>query len=144
MDTISSPANRDEEILRLLSTAGKRLFWRLNGSLEHAITVAPSEYYEADAVMEPYFRPASPDHNATPSWHAVSQESLLRPPALSITARIRHIDAWEQTWADQHRECYHAVVADSNRRRLGPRPGDETGDAPIYVLECCGQKRPWS
>ncbi len=144
MDTISPPANSDEEILRLVSTAGKRLFWRLNGPLEHAITVAPSEYYEPDAVMEPYFRPASSDHDAAPSWHAVSQESLLNPPASSITVRIRCIDAWEQIWADQHRECYDAVVADSNRRRLGPRPGDETLDAPIYVLECCGQKRPWS
>ncbi|KAK5659441.1 hypothetical protein OQA88_642 [Cercophora sp. LCS_1] len=143
MDTVSPPANSDEEILRLVSSAGKRLLWRLNGPLERAITVAPSEYYEPDAVMEPYFRPASPDNDTAPSWHAVSQESLLSPSGSSITVRIRCIDAWEQIWADQHRECYDAVF-NSNRRRLGPRPGDETLDAPIYVLECCGQKRPWS
>jgi hypothetical protein len=115
MDTISPPANSDKEVLRLVSTARKRLFWRLSGPLEYAITVVPPEYYDPAAVLEPYFRPASTDH-----------------------------DAWEQTRADQHSECYDAVFADSNRRRIGPRPGDETLNAPIYVLECYGQERPWS
>lgn len=144
MDTINPPADNGQEwILRLVSTAGKRLFWRLNGPLEHAITVAPSEYYEPDAVMEPYFIPASDDLDAAPLWHAVSQESLLTPPVSSITVRIQCIDNWERVWADQHRECWDAIH-DSDRRRLGPRPGDETLDAPMYVLECCLQERPWS
>ncbi|KAK0754378.1 hypothetical protein B0T18DRAFT_399044, partial [Schizothecium vesticola] len=143
MDATSQPADNDEYILQLISTAGKRLFWRLNGPLEHAISVAPSEYYEPDAVMEPYFRPASADLDTASSWHAVSQESLQTPPVSSVTVRIMCIDSWEQRWADEHRECYDAVFA-SDRRRLAPRPGDETLDAPLYVAECCGEERPWS
>lgn len=145
MDTTSPPADNNQEwIQRNVSTAGKRLFWRLNGPLEHAITVAPSEYYEPDAVMEPYYLgPASDDVDAAPRWHAVSQESLLTPPTSSITVRIDCFDDWERNWADQHRECWDEVH-DSDRRRLGPRPGDETLDAPMVVLECCGEERPWS
>ncbi|KAK1825958.1 hypothetical protein QBC39DRAFT_399514 [Podospora conica] len=146
MNTIGPPAVSDEDtwVLRLISTAGKRLFWRLNGPLEHAITVSPSEYYDPEAVMEPYFCPAPPGADTAPSWHAVSQESLLNPPASSINVRISCIDDWELLWVDLHRDCYDAVVAGSIWRILGPRPGDKTLDAPMYVLRCCGQDRPWS
>lgn len=137
MDTASAPADSGEWILRLVSTAGKRLFWRLNGALEGAIQVAPSEYYEPGAVMEPYF-----GQDGSP--HPVSQASLLEPPVSSVTVRIRCIDAWEQDWADQHWRCRDANPSDLYLRRLGPRPGDETLDPPIYLLECCGQKRPWA
>jgi hypothetical protein len=75
MDTASAPANSGEEwILRAITTADKRLFWTLNGALEGAIQVAPSEYYEPGvfASMEPYFGPDG-------SPHAVSQASLMEP-----------------------------------------------------------------
>ncbi|KAK1766417.1 hypothetical protein QBC33DRAFT_540973 [Phialemonium atrogriseum] len=83
-----------------------------------AIQVALSEYYEQGAFMELYFGPDGSPHAC--------------------------IDAWEQAWADQHWGCHDADVIDLYPRRLGPRPGDETRDPPIYLLECCGQKRPWA
>ncbi len=77
MDTANSaPADSGEHVRRLISTAGKGLFWRLNGPLEGAIQVAPSEYYEPGDVMEPYFGPDG-------SPHAVSQASLMEPPVSS-------------------------------------------------------------
>ena len=130
MDTASTPADSGEEIQQDVTTAGKRLFWTLNGVLEGAIQVAPSEYYEPGAFMEPYF-------GLDGSLHAVSQASLMTPPVSSVTVRIQCINAWEEAWADQHWGCLY-------QRRLGPRPGDETFDPPIYLLECCGQKRPWA
>ncbi|KAK4033098.1 hypothetical protein C8A01DRAFT_40457 [Parachaetomium inaequale] len=137
MDTASAPADSGEWVLRLISTAGKRLFWRLNGPLEGAIQVAPSEYYEPGAVMEPYFGPDG-------SLHPVSQASLMEHPVSSHTVRVQCIDVWEQDWADRHWRCHDAPVNDLYPRRLGPRPDDETFDPNIYVLECCGQKRPWA
>ncbi|KAK4155422.1 hypothetical protein C8A00DRAFT_41972 [Chaetomidium leptoderma] len=104
MDTASAPADSGEEILRAVTTAGKRLFWTLNGALEGAIQVAPSEYYEPGAFMEPYFGPDGSPHAG----------------------------------------CHDADAADLYPGRIGPRPGDETLDPPIYLLECCGQKRPWA
>ncbi|KAK3986160.1 hypothetical protein QBC44DRAFT_373467 [Cladorrhinum sp. PSN332] len=137
MDTASAPADGGEEILRAVTTAGKRLFWTLNGALEGAIQVAPSEHYEPGAFMEPYFGPDG-------SPHAVSQASLMEPPAPSVTVRIQCIVAWEQAWVDQHWGCHDADAANLYPGRLGPRPGDETLDRPICLLECCGQKRPWA
>lgn len=89
--------------------------------------------------MEPYFGLGG-------SPHAVSHASLMKPPASSVTVRIRCVDAWEQMWADQHRDCLDTNTNAANLypRHLGPRPGDETFDPPVYLLECCGQKRPWA
>lgn len=137
MDTASTPADSDEWVLRLTSKAGKRLFWTLNGPLEGAIQVAPSEYYEPEAVMEPYVGPDG-------ALHPVSQASLMEPPVSSYTVRVFCIDAWEQDWAAQHWRCQDAAANDLYPRRLGPCPDDETYDPNIYVLECCGQKRPWA
>lgn len=55
MDTARAPADSGEEILRDVTMAGKRLFWTLNGALEGAIQVTPSEYYKPGAFIEPYF-----------------------------------------------------------------------------------------
>ncbi|KAL2130728.1 hypothetical protein VTI74DRAFT_6057 [Chaetomium olivicolor] len=137
MDTASAPADSGEWVLRLISTAGKRLFWRLNGPLEGAIQVASSEYYEPGDVMEPYFGPDG-------SLHPVSQASLMEPPVSSHTVRVGCIDAWEQDWAEMHWRCRDGPVNGLYTRRLGPRPDDETFDPNIYLLECCGQKRPWA
>ena len=68
----------------------------------------------------------------------------MEPPVSSVTVRIGCIDDWEQAWTDQHWRCHDAPVNDLYPRRLGPRPDDETFDPNIYVLECCGQKRPWA
>ncbi len=142
MDTASAPADSGEEwMFRAVSTAGRRLFWRLNGPLENAIQVAPSEYFDPGAFdsMEPYFGPDG-------SPHAVSQASFMEPPVSSLTVRIECIDEWERTWAELHRGCLDsdANTPDRNLRRRGPCPGDETLDPHIYLLECCGQKRPWA
>ncbi|EAQ92533.1 hypothetical protein CHGG_00768 [Chaetomium globosum CBS 148.51] len=137
MTTASAPADNGEWVFRQLSTAGKRLFWRLNGPLEGAIEVSPSEYYEPGAVMEPYFGPDG-------SLHPVSQASLMEPPLSSHTVRIQRIDEWERSWDEQHSRCHDRPVHELYPRRLGPRPDDETFDPSIFVLECCGQKRPWS
>lgn len=142
MDTASAPADSGEEwVFREVTTAGKRLFWTLNGALEDAIQVAPSEYYDPGVFdsMEPYFDPDG-------SPHAVSQASLMEPPVSSLTVRIQCIDEWERAWDDQHWRCgdLEANAPDRNPGRLGPCPGDETLDPNLYVLECCGQKRPWS
>jgi hypothetical protein len=139
MDTANASADSGEWVFRQLSTAGKRLFWRLNGPLEGAIEVAPSEYYEPGAVMEPYFGPDG-------SLHPVSQASLMEPPVSSdtYTVRVQCIDERERVWVDQHSRCYDGPLYQGYPRRLGPRPGDESFDPNIFVLECCGQKRPWS
>jgi hypothetical protein len=139
MDTASepAPADNDEYVVQLLSTAGKRLFWRLNGPLEGAIEVAPSEYYDPGAIMEPYF-----GHDGAP--HPVSQASLLEPPISSVTVNIQCIESWELGWSDLHWHCRDANPSDEYPRREGPRPDDETFEPNIYLLECCGQKRPWS
>ncbi|KAK4104705.1 hypothetical protein N658DRAFT_492798 [Parathielavia hyrcaniae] len=141
MDTASTlDADSDAEwvhVRRHTSVAGKRLFWRLNGPLEAAIQVAPSEYYEPGDMMEPYFGPDG-------SPHPVSQESLLEPPVSSITARAGCFDRWEETWNDAHQLC--GEYDDwPYPRRLGPRPDDENLESPtrLYLLECCGEKRPW-
>ncbi len=126
---------------RDITTAGKRLFWTLNGPLEDAIQVARSEDYDPGVFdsMEPYFGPDG-------SPHAVSQASLLEPPVSSVTVRIGCIDDWEQRWAAQHWPCGELSwnAPDQNPGRLGPRPDDETRDPNLYVVECCGQKRPWA
>lgn len=137
MDTASASADSGEWVPRFTSKAAKRLFWTLNGPLEGAIQVAPSEYYEPGVVMEPYFGPDG-------SLHPVSQASLMEPPVSSYTVRVYCIDAWEEDWADLHWRCRDAAANGLYPRRLGPHPGDETFDPNIYVLECCGQKRPWA
>jgi hypothetical protein len=137
MDTAIAPADSGEWVFRQISTAGRRLFWRLNGPLETAIHVAPSQYYEPGDVMEPYFGPDG-------SPHPVSQASLLEPPVSSVTARVRCIDTWEYNWAAMHQLCCEGPVNGEYSRRLGPRPDDETPDPRMYLVECCGQKRPWS
>ncbi|KAK2776569.1 hypothetical protein CKAH01_12342 [Colletotrichum kahawae] len=85
------------------SAASKRLFWTLNGPLETAIQVAPNQYYEPGNVMEPYFRPAAA--GLAPSWHPVSQESLMEPQVATITVRLECFDAWEDLWVELHRHC---------------------------------------
>ena len=141
MNTASTPADSGEHpVLQRISTAGKRLFWRLNGPLEDgAIQVAPSEYYEPGDVMEPYFGPDGSPHAA------VSQASLMEPPVSSLTVRVACLDDWEQLWAEYHRDC--ATDPDPRYpdwRRLGPRPDDEAFEPRLYVLACCGQERPWA
>jgi hypothetical protein len=137
MATASAPADSGEWVFRQLSTAGKRLFWRLNGPLEGDIEVSPSEYYEPGALMEPYFGPDG-------SLHPVSQASLVEPPVSSDTVRIRCVNERERVWVEEHSRCHDGPLYQGYPRRLGPRPDDETFDPKIYVLECCGQKRPWS
>lgn len=142
MDTASTPAENGEGWgFPAISTAGKRLFWTLNGPLEDAIRVAPSEFYDPGVLdsMEPYFGPDG-------SPHAVSQASLMEPPVSSATVRIQCIDDWEQIWANQHWSCGEAEwnTPEQNPGRLGPRPVDEALGPKLFVLECCGQKRPWA
>jgi hypothetical protein len=137
MDTASASADGDEWVFRQISTAGKRLFWRLNGPLETAIHVAPSEYSEPSDVMEPYFGPDG-------SLHPVSQASLMEPPVSSMTVRIQCIDELEYNWTSKHWLCGEGPVNDVYPRRLGPRPDDKSPNPHLYVVECCGQKRPWS
>jgi hypothetical protein len=72
--------------------------------------------------MEPWFGPDG-------SPHTVSQASLMEPPTLSVTVRIRCIDAWEECWAKQQWRCRDLDVNDLYPRCLGRRPGDETLDA---------------
>jgi len=141
MDTTSALADGGEEWgFRDISTASKRLLWRLNGALEDAIQVAPSGYYEPGVFdsMELYFRPDG-------SLHPVSQESFMEHPVSSFTVRIQCIDTWEHDWEQQHRHCLDVPMNRQYPRLLGPRPDDETNDPNrFYVLECCGQKRPWA
>lgn len=98
-----------------------RLYWTLDGPLENAIQVAPTRYYEPDAVMEPYFRPAT--DNTPASWHPVSQESLLLPAVSSFTAKVGTMDDWEQLWADLYYDC----------------PED---NHPEHGRGCCGKREP--
>ncbi|KAJ0158730.1 hypothetical protein CTA2_11005 [Colletotrichum tanaceti] len=86
-----------------LSPSSKRLHWMLNGPLESAIEVAPDQYYEPGAVMEPYYRPG--DADAAPNWHPVSQESLMEPPVQTVTVTIYCLDDWEQHWVELNRYC---------------------------------------
>ncbi|CCF42469.1 hypothetical protein CH063_02844 [Colletotrichum higginsianum] len=85
------------------SPASRRLLWTLNGPLESAIQVAPGQYYEAGDIMEPYFHPG--DADVAPSWHPVSQESLMVPQVPTVTVRIYCLDDWEQLWVEFNRYC---------------------------------------
>ncbi|KAK6215409.1 hypothetical protein QIS74_08428 [Colletotrichum tabaci] len=53
--------------------------------------------------MVPYFRPG--DADAAPSWHPVSQESLLEPQAEAVTVTLYCLDDWEQLWVELKRYC---------------------------------------
>ncbi|KAK3906022.1 hypothetical protein C8A05DRAFT_30092 [Staphylotrichum tortipilum] len=145
MDTASAPANSDGGwVFRALTTASKRLFWTLNGPLEDAIRVAPSEYYDPGVLdsMEPYFGPDG-------SPHAVSQASLLEPLVSSVTVRVQCIDDWDQRWAAEHWRCgeLERNAPDRNPGRLGPRPDDETRDPVLLVFltvhEYVSAVHPW-
>ncbi|KAK4125681.1 hypothetical protein N657DRAFT_613737 [Parathielavia appendiculata] len=114
-------------VFRDTTTAAKRLFWRLNGPLEGAIQVAPSQYYEPDAVMEPYIGPDGTPHAE------VAHAPLLEPPVSSLTVKILTIDEWEQAWLALHARCRE--VPDLSQRRMGPRPGDDSLDPDLYVGE---------
>ncbi|KXH40423.1 hypothetical protein CSIM01_10171 [Colletotrichum simmondsii] len=104
----------------MFTPATDRLFWTLNGPLESAIQVTPNRYYEPGDVMEPYFRPVSAEESASglePSWHPVSQESLMAPPVTTITVRVEALDEWEQLWAELNRYCVADTLTDPNRPR---------------------------
>ncbi|KAJ0268736.1 hypothetical protein COL940_013105 [Colletotrichum noveboracense] len=91
-------------ISTLASAATKRLFWTVNGPRETAIQVAPSQYYEPGDAMEPYFRPAAAA-GLEPTWHAVSQASLMEPQIATITIRLEYFNEWEDFWVELHRDC---------------------------------------
>ncbi|KAK2012466.1 hypothetical protein LZ32DRAFT_305040 [Colletotrichum eremochloae] len=93
-----------DDTFTMPSAASKRLYWTLNGPLESSIQVAPSPYYEPGDVMEPYFRPGDADSSLPPSWHPISQESLMDPPVTTITVRVQCIDSWEELWVDLYRD----------------------------------------
>lgn len=91
-----------------ISAAGHRLFWTLNGPIESAIQVAPSQWHEAGIVMEPYFQPGrSPSDgvDGASRWHPVSQESLMEPRATNVKVRIQCVDSWEELWVELHLDC---------------------------------------
>ncbi|KAI3539358.1 hypothetical protein CSPX01_09021 [Colletotrichum filicis] len=105
---------------KMLTPATKRLFWTLNGPLESAIQVTPNHYYEPGDVMEPYFRPISAEEFASglePSWHPVSQESLMAPPVTTVTVRVEALDSWEELWVELNRYCVADTLTDPNRPR---------------------------
>ncbi|KAH9438496.1 hypothetical protein MCOR02_002115 [Pyricularia oryzae] len=69
--------------------------WTLNGPLESAIQVMPNMWYDADAVMEPYFRPPA-TLGSEPSWHSLALEPLMTPPFHTVTVRPYCIADWEE------------------------------------------------
>ncbi|KFA69004.1 hypothetical protein S40285_10690 [Stachybotrys chlorohalonatus IBT 40285] len=138
MEGISAMPN---ETFTQLSAAGKRILWTLNSPLESAIQVAPNQYYEPGAAMEPYFRPAAAD--LAPSWHPVSQESLMEPQVPAVIVRIACIDSWAQLWVDLHRDCL-----DTNNDHQRPRAKDTqlevtAGGAFLTAHEYVSAVHPW-
>lgn len=123
------------------SVASKRLFWTLNGPLESAIQVAPSQYYEPGDHMETYFRPATAD--LTSSWHSVSQESLMEPQVPTITVRIRCLDDWEELWVELNRD-YLDTKNDHRRPRAKHIQLEvTTTDAFVTVHDYVSAVHPW-
>ncbi|KAH6679968.1 hypothetical protein F5X68DRAFT_263664 [Plectosphaerella plurivora] len=88
----------DPALIPRASDASKRLFWTLNGPLESSIQVSPSPYYEPEAVMEAYCRPATDDGPA--SWHPVSEENLFTMAHQTVKVRIENFAGYEQLWSD--------------------------------------------
>ncbi|KAF6792054.1 hypothetical protein CSOJ01_14220 [Colletotrichum sojae] len=97
MPVVPEPAY---DMIPRLSPASDRLKWTLNGPLESAIEVSPNRYYEPGDVMEPYFRA-----DLDPTWHLVSQESLMEPKITTVRVRIGCLEEWEDTWVEINRHC---------------------------------------
>ncbi|KAK5659739.1 hypothetical protein OQA88_950 [Cercophora sp. LCS_1] len=140
MDATTSAAAADGVVeiptsVQAMTAAGKRLFWRLDGPLEDAIQVAPSEFYEPNAAMGPCFGPDG-------STHAVSREPPMQSPVSSVTGRIQCMEAGELVWREQHFHCRDLEPDEQYPRRRGHCPEDDyLLHPPIYLLECCGEKR---
>ncbi|KAK1563974.1 uncharacterized protein LY79DRAFT_645124 [Colletotrichum navitas] len=121
-DDLSVAASSTAEIpetnrkVPMLSDSSRRLYWTLNGPLENSIQVAPNRYYEPGDVMEPYFRPGDAVAGISPSWHPVSQESLMEPPVTAITVRIECMDALEDVWVELNRD-YTDINTDPQQPR---------------------------
>ncbi|KAK1720130.1 uncharacterized protein BDZ83DRAFT_457956 [Colletotrichum acutatum] len=70
--------------------------------------------------MEPYFRLFSAEESASglePSWHPISQESLMAPPVTTVTVRVEALDSWEKLWVELNRYCVANTSTDPNRPR---------------------------
>ncbi|KAJ0322264.1 hypothetical protein COL5a_008873 [Colletotrichum fioriniae] len=76
--------------------------------------------YGPGDLMEPYYRPVAIEESASglePSWHPVSQESLMAPPVTTITVRVEALDEREQLWAELNRYCVVDILTDPDRPR---------------------------
>ncbi|KAK1966747.1 hypothetical protein LY78DRAFT_35525 [Colletotrichum sublineola] len=138
-----SGISEDTFTVTLPSAASKRLYWTLNGPLESSIQVAPSHYYEPGDVMEPYFRPGDTDSGPAPSWHPVSQESLMDPPVTAITVRVQCIDSWEELWVDLYRDQIDTRTDPRRPRAQDVQLEVKTSGAFLTVHEYVSIVHPW-
>lgn len=70
------------------SRAFHRLIVRLEGPLATSVSVM-NEEEDPDAPCEPYY------HEATDTWHPISQEQLCDPPISSVKTTFGCLEEWE-------------------------------------------------
>ncbi|TLD19112.1 hypothetical protein PspLS_09892 [Pyricularia sp. CBS 133598] len=154
MDVANHAAADGDTLVLFDNLVCNRLFWTLNGPLESTIQVMPDQWYDPDAVMEPYFcPPATP--GAEPSWHPISLEPLTTPTSSTITVEPYCIEAWEDLWRDLHWQSFpdteegqtaYANCYGSDAERYGEYPwaNEDNFYVDHVLVECCGMQRPQS
>ncbi|KAL8357735.1 hypothetical protein RB601_009265 [Gaeumannomyces tritici] len=89
--------------MNILSAAGRRLYWTLQGPLPLAssvVSVMP-ENLDPDAPHEPYYRGQTlADTGTAAAWHPISQESITERPVVSLSVMELNLDYWRDGWYD--------------------------------------------
>ncbi|EGP89500.1 uncharacterized protein MYCGRDRAFT_91538 [Zymoseptoria tritici IPO323] len=80
------------------SSSARRLLWNLNGPLERAISVLPSETptHGVNMPSEPLY------DSATETRHPIAQEPVSTPKVSSVTVGVYQLEEWGSTWCDMH------------------------------------------
>ncbi|KLU87177.1 hypothetical protein MAPG_06180 [Magnaporthiopsis poae ATCC 64411] len=81
----------------MISLAGRRLYWTLQGPLASSAISVMAEDLNPDGQRELYYRPHEP---AATAWHPISQESIMEQPVTSLTVTEYNLDYWQDGWYD--------------------------------------------
>lgn len=116
------------------STAGRRIFWELNGPFPAALHVMKNIH--SPTSLTPYFS------NGT--WHPISQESLCEPKISSVIVSVTQLQNWESDWKDCHMRHGELGEAQEGRRYGDLSDYDPNGDSDReeHLLGYCGEPRP--
>ncbi|KAL8305850.1 hypothetical protein RB597_003468 [Gaeumannomyces tritici] len=93
--------------MNVLSAAGRRLYWTLQGPLPLAssvVSVMP-ENLNPDAPHEPYYLGQTPaDAGTAEAWHPISQEPITERPVASLSVMEANLKHWRDGWYDTYIE----------------------------------------